>query len=49
MIGCLLTCVRKQPMIALYFESENALKFYNLDAYLWTFWIFVNKNICFGG
>ena len=25
MIGCL----RKQPIIALYFESENELKFYN--------------------
>ena len=25
-------CVRKQPTIALYFESENELKFYNLEA-----------------
>ena len=32
MIGCLRTCVRKQPIIALYFESENELKFYNLEA-----------------
>ena len=24
--------VRKQPIIALYFESENDLKFYNLEA-----------------
>ena len=24
--------VRKQPIIALYFESENELKFYNLEA-----------------
>ena len=24
MIGCLRTYVRKQPIIALYFESENA-------------------------
>ena len=32
MTGCLRTCVRKQPVIALYFESENELKFYNLDA-----------------
>ena len=32
MIGCLRTCVRKQPVIALYFESENELKFYNLEA-----------------
>ena len=30
MIGCLLTRVRKQPIIALYFESENELKLYNL-------------------
>ena len=32
MIGCLWTRVRKQPIIALYFESENELKFYNLEA-----------------
>ena len=32
MIGCLRTRVRKQPIIALYFESENELKFYNLEA-----------------
>ena len=31
MIGCLWTRVRKQPIIALYFESENELKFYNLE------------------
>ena len=30
MIGCLRT--RKQPIIALYFEFENELKFYNLEA-----------------
>ena len=24
--------VRKQPIIALYFESENELKFYNIEA-----------------
>ena len=30
MIGCLRTRVRKQPIIALYFESENELQFYNL-------------------
>ena len=34
MIGCLQTCVCKQPIIALYFESETVLKFYNLKA--WT-------------
>ena len=32
MIGCLRTCVRKQPIIALYFEFETALKFNNLEA-----------------
>ena len=33
MIGCLRTRVRKQPIIALYFESENELKLYNLEAW----------------
>ena len=33
MIGCLRTRVREQPIIALYFESENELKFYNLEAW----------------
>ena len=33
MIGCLRTRVRKQPIIALYFESELVLKFYNLEAW----------------
>ena len=32
MIGCLRTCVRKQPIIALYFESESELKVYNIEA-----------------
>ena len=32
MIGCMRTRVRKQPIIALYFESETVLKFYNLEA-----------------
>ena len=32
MIGCLWTRVRKQPIIALYFEFETVLKFYNLGA-----------------
>ena len=32
MIGCLRTRVRKQPIIAFYFESENELVFYNLKA-----------------
>ena len=34
MIGCLRTRVRKQPIIAIYFESEIVLKFYNLEAWL---------------
>ena len=33
MIGWLRTCVRKQPIIGLYFESENELKFYNFEAW----------------
>ena len=32
MIGCLRTRVRKQPIIALYFETEIVLTFYNLKA-----------------
>ena len=36
MIGCLQTRVRKQPIIALYFESETVIKFYNLEAWLQT-------------
>ena len=32
MIGCFRTRVRKHPIIALYFELENELKFYNLEA-----------------
>ena len=32
MIGWLRTHVRKQPIIVLYFEFENELKFYNLEA-----------------
>ena len=30
MVGCLWTRVRKQPIIALYFEFRTVLKFYNL-------------------
>ena len=37
MIGCLRTPVRKQPIIALYFEFENVVKFYNLEAWKSTF------------
>ena len=32
MIGCLRTPVRKQPIIALYFEFETVLKIYKLGA-----------------
>ena len=32
MIGCLQTRVCKQPILALYFEFENELKIYNLEA-----------------
>ena len=32
MIGFLRTRVHKQPIIALYFETETVLKFYNLKA-----------------
>ena len=33
MIGCLRTRVRKQPIIAPYFESDTVLRFYNLGAW----------------
>ena len=33
MVGCLRTHVRKQPIMAPYFESETVLKFYNLEAW----------------
>ena len=32
MIDCLRTRVHKQAIIVLYFEFENVLKFYNLEA-----------------
>ena len=34
MTGYLQTRVRKQPIIALHFEFENELKFYNLRTWL---------------
>ena len=34
LIDCLRTRVRKQPIIALYFEFENELKLYNLEGIL---------------
>ena len=33
MIGCLQTCVHKQPIIVFYFEFETVLKFYNLGSW----------------
>ena len=33
MLGCMRTRVRKQPIIALYFEFENVLKIYNLKTW----------------
>ena len=44
MIGCLRTRVRKQPIIPLYFESENEIKFYNLRAWF-TFTLQANEMI----
>ena len=38
MIGCLRTRVRNQPIISLYFESENELTFYNPEASIDHFW-----------
>ena len=38
MSGYLRTRVHKQPLIALYFESETVLKFYNLEARIQTDW-----------
>ena len=42
MIGCLWTHVHKQPIITLYFESENILKLYNLEARFLQFYVFIN-------
>ena len=39
MIGCLRTRVRKKPIIALYFEFENELKFDNLREYQVCHWL----------
>ena len=44
MIGCLWTPVRKQPIIALYFESGAELKFYNLEAWCFAFCCFRAGN-----
>ena len=48
--ACRRTCVRKQPIIALYFESENEPKFYNLEPWPQTYfvkavrYVFANKS-----
>ena len=51
MIGCLRTRVRKQLIIALYFEFENKLKFYNLEAWLMPglIWGFAGRTVRFDG
>ena len=38
------TCVCKQPIIELYFESENVLKFYNLETRLLPPWLMTAIN-----
>ena len=47
MIGCLRTHVRKQPIIALYFESENELNFYNLKDWSHIF-VEIDHEIIYG-
>ena len=37
--------VRKHPIIALYFESENELKFYNLEAWCSLYFILKTNSI----
>ena len=44
MIGCLRTRICKQPIIALYFESEIVLKFYNREARLCNYESLDGKN-----
>ena len=47
MIGCLRTCVRKQPIVALYFKFETELKVYNLENLV--FFLFSNSlHACLG-
>ena len=45
MIGCLRTRVRKQPIIALYYEFETILKFHNLEARsrMWSLFCLCNQ------
>ena len=40
-IGCFWTLVRNQPIIALYFEFETVLQFYNLEAWTACFTLFI--------
>ena len=42
MIGRLRTRICKQPIIALYFEFENELKFYNLEARFYTLLLYLS-------
>ena len=46
MVGCLRTRVHKQSIIALYFESETELKFYNLEAWLQKFYFKLKFQDC---
>ena len=46
MIGCLRTRVHKQPIIALYFEFETVLKFYNLKAQFHIIWAGLKTRVC---
>ena len=44
MIGCMRTRVHKQPIIALDFESETVLQFYNLEASVFIY-LFIYRSI----
>ena len=44
MIGYLRTRARKQPIIALYFESVNKFKFYDLEARKYGYSAFGTKD-----
>ena len=43
MIGCLRTRVHKQPIIALYFETDNELKDYGSDVLFGMIWV---QTVC---
>ena len=44
MVGYMRTRVSKHPIIARYFEFENELKFYNLEAWSWAYKICLMLN-----